>query len=106
MNRPFMRNMYKIVTLLFFTLALSCSSILHAQGEEQPETITREEALKKSEARLKAQDEKMEEGRKEHLARQDKATQQRMKKNKRRSERYARGKEAPFFKRWFQKKKF
>jgi ABC-type protease/lipase transport system fused ATPase/permease subunit len=93
--------------LACFTLLVSFAVAANAQNkpEAQPAPRTREDAIKEQEAKTKAYDDGMAMGRKQHLKRQDKATQKRMKKNLRKAQKHSWGKDVPWYKRWFRKKK-
>ncbi len=95
----------KIALLLVLTQGM----VMVAEGQEKPKKPpkerTREDAIKEQQAKSKAYDDNMKMGRKQHVQRQDKATQKRMKKNLRRAEKQSWGKDIPWYKRWFSKKK-
>lgn len=99
-------KLHKIAILFLLVAGIGSATFAQDEPAAQPKERTREDALKEGEAKSKAFDDKMEEGRKQHVKRQDKATQKRMKKNLRRAEKHSWGKEVPWYKRWFRKKKF
>jgi type VI protein secretion system component VasK len=94
-----------IIICLGILVGTSATSVAQNKPEAQPAPRTREDAIKEQEAKTKAFDEGMEMGRKQHLKRQDKATRKRMKKNMRKAQKHSWGKDVPWYKRWFHKKK-
>jgi len=107
---PFVKSKLRIKLLLGLLMAIFLWTIpqeASAQRRKDKGT-TASEAMKDQksakEARVKEFDNKMAERRKRHVKVQDKKTRKRMKKNRKRAERIAQGKSAPFYKRWFRKK--
>jgi hypothetical protein len=95
----------QIISCLTLWVGLSVVGNAQNKPDAQPAPRTREDAIKEQEAKSKAYDEGMAKGRKQHLKRQDKATQKRMKKNLRKAQKHSWGKDVPWYKRWFRKKK-
>ncbi len=93
------RHIIIIVVILF------CSTEMHAQRKKEKNKVTPESGAEKQ---ASAKAEKLvayEAGKKHHVEAQDKATRKRMKKNLKKAEKHSWGKDVPWYKRWFKKKK-
>lgn len=104
------RSLYLWRTLLLLLVALlGYSTCSEAQGrrKERKKTETQIADAHQRAAEQEAEiDTKLAERREKHMTIQTKATQKRMKKNRKRAEQMSRGAEVPFYKRWFRKRHF
>lgn len=91
----------KWIKLIVFGVALTCSSAAIAQDDVQ----TRENAVKRDQE-AKAAKQAEYDAHRDHLEDiQDKATRKRMKKNLKKSQRISQGKQIPWYKRMFRKRR-
>jgi hypothetical protein len=100
--------MWRILLLLVVAL-LGYSTAAEAQGrrKERKKTETQiEDAHRRAAEQETEIDTKLAERREKHMTIQTKATQKRMKKNRKKAERMSRGADVPFYKRWFRKRHF
>ncbi len=95
----FKKILFIAITALGFNLV---SNDVYAQ---EGESIKKQEKRleKKKEEREKGNEKAKQEGIDRHESIQDKETRKRMKKNKKKANRYNSGKKEPFYKRWFKK---
>ncbi len=100
-----MRLKLLIVLMLAFLSAMP--SVAQSGGGNQPsKQITPKDAIDKQKQREKEQDDQLKAREEHHKKIQDKATRKRMKKNLKKAEKQSWGKNVPWYKRWFRKKKF
>lgn len=97
--------MIRITTLLFITVILTFSGgNLYAQKEksQSPKAQAKEQARLRQEREEKI-DKEIKAKEDKHKTIQDKPTQKRMKRTAKKSKRLAKGRQMPFYKRWFKK---
>lgn len=76
------------------------------RDRKQDPKKTQQDALEKQAERRTQVRKDLEDNRDRHLSIQDKKTQRRMKRTRKKSQRLAENKQQPFYKRWFRKKRF
>lgn len=95
----------RVITIFFITVILTLvSGELSAQKEksQSPKAQAKEQAeLRK--AREEKIDKELQAKEDKHRTIQDKATRKRMKQTSKKSKRLAKGRQVPFYKRWFKK---
>lgn len=100
--------MWKILLLVLVAL-VGFQSSAEAQGRRKQRKQTEsqiEDAQQRAIAQEAEIDAKLAQRREKHMSIQTKATQKRMKKNRKKADRIARGTDVPFYKRWFRKRHF
>ncbi|MFM9985001.1 MAG: hypothetical protein ACKVOK_07175 [Flavobacteriales bacterium] len=95
--------------LIIFSILIS-SGMVHGQKErknpsKQENQVTPENAKDQERANMENKQKEYVTKKNYHTKNQDKATQKRMKKNLRRAEKHSWGKDIPWYKRWFRKKR-
>lgn len=103
--------MKRILKLLFFSTAIVfftlSSQAVSAQRVKRTKTDKqRKEQIDKEGENRARMEEDLSKKQQHHYDIQDKATRKRMKANQKRQQRINSGKQAPFYKRWFRKKRF
>lgn len=96
----------KFKKILFISLTvIACNLLSNNIYAQEGESIKKQEKRleKKKEERDKGNEKAKQEGIDRHESIQDKETRKRMKKNKKKANRYNSGKKEPFYKRWFKK---
>ena len=101
-------NLFRFVVLIF-SLLIS-SEMAYSQKEKkkpskQDNQVTPENAKDQEMVNLENKQKEYVTKKDYHSKNQDKATQKRMKKNLRRAEKHSWGKDIPWYKRWFRKKR-
>ncbi len=95
--------------LLIFSLLISSQMAFSQKSRKKPakqeNQITPENAKDQERANLENKQKEYVTKKDYHSKNQDKATQKRMKKNLRRAEKHSWGKDIPWYKRWFRKKR-
>jgi|688.fasta_scaffold553960_2 hypothetical protein len=97
--------MHRFVTLLIITVFLTISGgNLYAQKEksQSPKAQAKEQARLRKEREDKI-DKEIKAKEDQHKTIQDKPTQKRMKRTAKKSKKLAKGRQMPFYKRWFKK---
>lgn len=91
--------------LLLFVTVIAFNLLSNNSYAQEGESIKKQEKRleKKKEEREKGNEKAKQEGLDRHESIQDKETRKRMKKNKKKANRYNGGKKEPFYKRWFRK---
>jgi bacterioferritin (cytochrome b1) len=100
-----MRPKFFVVLILVFLSAVP-SLAQSGGGNQSSKQITPKDAIDKQKQREREQDEQLKAREEHHKKIQDKATRKRMKKNLKKAEKQSWGKNIPWYKRWFRKKKF
>ena len=95
--------------LLIFSLLISSQMAFSQKSKKKPakqeNQITPENAKDQERVNLENKQKEYVTKKDYHSKNQDKATQKRMKKNLRRAEKHSWGKDIPWYKRWFRKKR-
>lgn len=101
-------HMWRILlVLLTFTVGFGAEAEAQGRRQQRKQTKTQiEDAHERAAAQEAEIDQKLAERREKHMTIQTKATQKRMKKNRKKAERMTRGTDVPFYKRWFRKRHF
>ena len=100
---------FLLILVVFFTIHGSAEAQKERKRPPKEKQKTAEEAQAEAIEKKKAKDAenmaKYKDGVDHHQSLQDKATQKRMKKNLKRAEKQSWGKNVPWYKRWFRKKR-
>ena len=108
MRYPLM-SIFRIIILLF-SLLISSEMAFGQKTKKKPakqeNQVTPENAKDKERANLENKQKEYVTKKDYHSKNQDDATRKRMKKNLRRAEKHSWGKDVPWYKRWFRKKRF
>lgn len=98
-----MRYLILFLLLLFSFAPMDAGA--QRDRKQNPEKTQQDAQEKQAERRAKVKKD-LEDNRDRHMSIQDKKTQRRMKKTRKKSQRLAQNKQQPFYKRWFRKKRF
>ena len=97
------------IFLILFSLLISSEMAIGQKDRKKPSKqenqVTPENAKNQERANMENKQKEYVTKKDYHTKNQDKATQKRMKKNLRRAEKHSWGKDIPWYKRWFRKKR-